>query len=174
MKTITLFRHAKSSWKKPSIPDEKRALNKRGRRDAPFMADIFAALCTERSRLIPDLIASSPARRSVLLAKQLNDALTTINPAMKFKASQALYTFSTPDLLKVITQFDDQLSSVLVVAHNPAITEAINFLCAESQLYIEILPTSGFVSISFATDQWAGAQPQIATPIAYDFPKNYL
>ena len=37
MKTIILARHAKSSWKDPGLDDFDRPLNKRGKRNAPFM-----------------------------------------------------------------------------------------------------------------------------------------
>ncbi len=36
--TLTLLRHAKSSWQDPSLTDMERPLNKRGRRDATAMA----------------------------------------------------------------------------------------------------------------------------------------
>ena len=37
MKTLTLVRHAKSSWKDTCLADRERPLNKRGKRDAPEM-----------------------------------------------------------------------------------------------------------------------------------------
>ena len=39
MKTLTLLRHAKSSWKDSSLQDRERPLNGRGQRDAPVMAE---------------------------------------------------------------------------------------------------------------------------------------
>ena len=39
MKTLTLVRHAKSSWKDSSLADRDRPLNKRGEHDAPLMVD---------------------------------------------------------------------------------------------------------------------------------------
>ena len=43
MKKITLIRHAKSSWDHPGLADHNRPLNKRGRRDASFMAQLMAS-----------------------------------------------------------------------------------------------------------------------------------
>ena len=37
MKRLYLVRHAKSSWNHPELDDIDRPLNKRGKRDAPFM-----------------------------------------------------------------------------------------------------------------------------------------
>jgi len=59
MKTIILVRHAKSSWKDPSLDDFDRPLNKRGKRNAPFMGNKL-----KERKIMPDLILSSPAKRA--------------------------------------------------------------------------------------------------------------
>ena len=41
MKTLYLARHAKSSWDNPANTDFERPLNKRGKNDAPMMAEIL-------------------------------------------------------------------------------------------------------------------------------------
>ncbi|WP_268812262.1 SixA phosphatase family protein [Arcobacter defluvii] len=41
MKKLVLIRHAKSDWSNPFLEDFDRALNKRGLKDAPFMAKIL-------------------------------------------------------------------------------------------------------------------------------------
>lgn len=41
MKKLYLIRHAKSSWKDISLDDLDRPLNKRGQKDAPFMAQLL-------------------------------------------------------------------------------------------------------------------------------------
>ena len=41
MKQLILVRHAKSSWKDAGIEDHDRPLNKRGERDAPYMAQVL-------------------------------------------------------------------------------------------------------------------------------------
>lgn len=46
MKTLTLLRHAKSSWRNTGLADRDRPLNKRGEKDAPDMGRrIGAAGC---------------------------------------------------------------------------------------------------------------------------------
>ena len=39
VRRLIVMRHAKSSWKDPNLDDHERPLNKRGRRDAPMVAD---------------------------------------------------------------------------------------------------------------------------------------
>ena len=41
MKRLFIIRHAKSSWKDVTLDDFDRPLNKRGKKDAPFMAKLL-------------------------------------------------------------------------------------------------------------------------------------
>ena len=41
MKKLFLIRHSKSSWSDLSLEDFERPLNKRGKKDAPFMGNIL-------------------------------------------------------------------------------------------------------------------------------------
>jgi len=59
MLTLSLLRHAKSSWSNPSLPDEKRPLATRGVSDAPLMGRAMA----ERG-IDPDVVLCSSARRT--------------------------------------------------------------------------------------------------------------
>ncbi|WP_197495909.1 SixA phosphatase family protein [Acidihalobacter yilgarnensis] len=70
MKTLTLLRHAKSSWKQPDLSDFERPLNGRGREDAPEMGHRLA-----RRGLQPTHIVSSPAVRARATAEAVADAL---------------------------------------------------------------------------------------------------
>ena len=75
MKTLTLVRHAKSSWDDTELADFDRPLNRRGERDAPEMARRLAATGDP-----PDRIVSSPALRALQTARVLAPALG-IDPA---------------------------------------------------------------------------------------------
>ncbi len=59
MKKLYLIRHAKSDWSNPSLDDFDRPLNKRGKKNAPFMGKIL-----HKKGIYPDLIISSPAYRA--------------------------------------------------------------------------------------------------------------
>lgn len=65
-KTLTLLRHAKSSWKSDALSDFDRPLNSRGRQDAPEMARRLQA-----AGIRPSLIVSSPAKRAWSTAKEV-------------------------------------------------------------------------------------------------------
>lgn len=59
MKELILIRHAKSSWSNPLLEDFERPLNKRGAKNAPFMAKVL-----KQKEVNPDLIISSPSKRT--------------------------------------------------------------------------------------------------------------
>ena len=59
MKSLHLLRHAKSSWKDPSLNDHDRPLNKRGRQTAEMMAAYL-----RRAKIAPDLVMCSTAMRA--------------------------------------------------------------------------------------------------------------
>ena len=60
MKSILILRHAKSSWKHPDVNDHDRPLNKRGKRDAPYMGELL-----QDKHLVPDFIISSTAKELI-------------------------------------------------------------------------------------------------------------
>ncbi len=70
MKTLYLVRHAKSSWEQPELSDLERPLNKRGKKDAPFMGSLL-----KKKNEIPELIISSPAKRASSTAKRFAEEL---------------------------------------------------------------------------------------------------
>ena len=70
MKTLTIVRHAKSSWTDLNSSDFDRVLNARGERDAPRMG----ATLKERFGSI-ERIVSSPAIRAITTANIMATAL---------------------------------------------------------------------------------------------------
>jgi len=63
MKDLYLIRHAKSDWENISQTDFDRPLNKRGLKNAPFMAEILS----KKLKSIDEII-SSPAKRAISTA----------------------------------------------------------------------------------------------------------
>src|SRR5215468_794051 len=71
MLTLCLLRHAKSSWKDPTLPDHDRPLNSRGRTEAPLMGKQI-----RKHGLDPELVLCSTARRT-------RDTLALVLPELK-------------------------------------------------------------------------------------------
>jgi phosphohistidine phosphatase len=62
-----------------------------------------------------------------------------------------LYTFDENKLEKVIKSCNNGIESVILFGHNEAIT---NFVNKFGDAFINNVPTAGFVSLQFDTDNW--------------------
>ncbi len=145
MKTLTLVRHAKSSWSNPSLSDRQRPLNKRGERDAPVMGQRIAD-----AGIRPSLILSSPAVRAWTTAKVVAQQ---INYPLEFlQQEKDLYLASVNDMLDVIVQQDTGFNSLMLFGHNPGMTSFANYLVPG---LTNNLPTAGVVSVNIDTNDWS-------------------
>lgn len=144
MRTLYLIRHAKSSWDDMSLDDFDRPLNKRGKRDAPAMAQW---LKDEIKNL--DAIISSPAKRAKRTAKQFADAF-----GITVEYHKSLYHAGTEEILSSVYGTNDSHSAVAIFGHNPGFTYfANNYL--EDNGYIDNVPTCGIVAIESSADRWS-------------------
>lgn len=62
-----------------------------------------------------------------------------------------LYTFDERELERIIRSCNNHYDNVILFGHNEAIT---NFVNKFGDVLIENVPTSGFVSIKFDTENW--------------------
>ena len=162
MKTLTLVRHAKSSWKDTSLADRDRPLNKRGTRDAPEMGRRINA-----AGIRPSLIVSSPAVRAWTTAKFIADQIGY--PREFLQRDSTLYHASVDGILDVIAAQDVGFNSLMLVGHNPGFTQFANFLVPG---VTDNVPTAGVVSVALESDDWSLYDRPETTLLLYDFPKN--
>ena len=162
MKTLTLVRHAKSSWKDESLSDRDRPLNKRGKRDAPEMGRRIAA-----AGIRPSLIVSSPAVRAWTTAKIVADEIGY--PREFLQRDNGLYLASVNGILDVIVAQDPGFNSLMLVGHNPGFTDFANYLVPG---LTNNIPTAGVVSVELDTDDWSLYDKPPVELQLYDFPKN--
>ncbi len=162
MKELILVRHAKSSWKAPTLDDRERPLNQRGERDAPEMG---ARLARRKDR--PDLIVSSPALRTLetarIIAKKLGYARGSI------VVEERLYGAGVAELLDVIRHADESVATLMLFGHNPGLTELANHLGPRP---IPNLPTCGVLHLRFETDTWSIVGYARGDEVLFDFPKS--
>jgi len=164
MKTLTLVRHAKSSWKDTRLSDRERPLNKRGKRDAPVMGKRMI-----EHGIRPSLIISSPAKRAWSTAKLI--AAEISYPIEFLQREESLYLASLDQTLGVIVAQDNSFNSLMVVGHNPGMTDFANFL---SQGLTNNLPTAGVVSVQIDQDDWNLYERPRTDLLVYDYPKKGL
>lgn len=164
MKTLTLVRHAKSSWQDSSLSDKERPLNKRGERDAPMMGKRLVA-----AGIRPSLIICSGATRAWMTAKIL--AREIAYPIEFLQREENLYLASVDSILDVLVAQDAEFNNLMVVGHNPGLTHFANYL---SPGLTDNLPTTGIVSVSFEQDDWNLYSRPKTDLLCYDYPKLAL
>ncbi|MGA9541156.1 MAG: histidine phosphatase family protein [Methyloceanibacter sp.] len=152
MLTLSLLRHAKSSWKNPALPDRERPLNSRGIADAPAMGRAMS----ERG-IDPELVLCSSAQRTV-------DTLALVLPELKIEPTvvyqDSLYRASPEDMLDLLRRLQPGARSVLLIGHNPEIQElALELIGAGPKgprdRLSEKYPTGGLVVITFTAGLWS-------------------
>ena len=161
MKTLYLVRHAKSSWGEPALPDRDRPLNERGLRDVATMGKRLA----QRDVKV-DVMLSSPATRALTTAEHLAKAL-----GIKRKdivVIERLYAAPAKELLSLIEALGDGPKRVMLVAHNPGLTELARHFASE----IADMPTCAIAEFTFAAPSWAGIGDAEPGHVVLDHPKN--
>lgn len=142
MKSLVIFRHAKSSWKFP-VSDKLRPLNQRGFRQANEMATD----CTLRS---PDLIYASPAVRATTTALIYLNTLHI--PASKLLIRDELYHHSSEQLVRWLRESDDKIDHLWMFGHNPSCNGLAALLLGYE---LENIVTCGYVSVQFDVERWS-------------------
>ena len=164
MKTLILVRHAKSSWDNPDLADFERTLNKRGHRDASFMADVLA-----KHNIKPDLIITSPAVRALTTAQYFADALSYDKDRIITK--ELIYDRGPRQILFMLNELNNSENCVILFGHNPDLSSLSQFLCNFEK---GNLPTCGIVCIDFQSDTWATVGDDKGTLRFFESPKMYF
>lgn len=113
MLTLTLFRHAKSSWADPSLQDFDRPLARRGEEAAPLMG----AFLTERG-LIPNLVLCSTSRRT---RQTLSLAFGHLKSQPETQFLDGIYHATVPALTAIIQGTPAAKHHLMLVGHNPGL-----------------------------------------------------
>lgn len=144
MKTITFLRHSKSSWDL-NVSDINRPLNELGiskiKKISNLSIDTFSPV---------EIFFSSPANRAIhtciILARSIKIDLK------KISICNELYTFNMLDVFDFIKQIDNKYSNIVLVGHNPAYTEILNYFTENKILN---LPTARWFCLKFDSDSWS-------------------
>ncbi|MCK5155826.1 MAG: histidine phosphatase family protein [Spirochaetales bacterium] len=142
LKTLILIRHAKSDWSQSDITDFERPLKKRGQKEASSIAMKIRHLGYK-----PDLLLSSPAKRTLCTAQILADSFAI--PREKIEEIPALYQGEVSDFITVAASIPTNKKTVLLFAHNPGISEYASFL-VQQEIYMHTCTAVIFDIL----DQW--------------------
>jgi len=159
---LTLVRHAKSSRDDPGLDDFMRPLNDRGRLDAPEMGRRL-----RQGGVQPALIVSSPARRAIKTARIIAGALDVSEADIL--ENSGIYEAAADELLKLIRRLPEDRQDVMLVGHNPGLTDLANLLLRSG---IENIPTCGVVRLALDAPHWRDIDSDCASLLLFDFPKK--
>ncbi len=131
---LVLLRHGEALPASRGMRDFDRPLSEKGRVQAQSAAQAISAIMAR-----PDLILASRAVRTTQTAETVRATAFADVPVI---TDPALY-LATPDaLLDVLRGLDEDFRSVLLVGHNPGISEACARLADDGRLLS--LPTAGW------------------------------
>jgi phosphohistidine phosphatase len=164
MKKLYLVRHAKSSWDFPQLTDFDRPLNKRGKRDAPFMGELLKDM-----GISPDIIFASPAKRAFSTARLLAEKIGY--PLNSIQTNMGLYHADLNYILQYISQQPGTFESIMLVGHNPEFSELAGLLSGTD---IDNIPTSGIAGIEFDIESWAKIKDTKGKLLFFEYPKKQL
>ena len=123
--TLTLFRHAKSSWDDAVPRDFDRPLNTRGEK-AAFIMGIWA----KRNGLTFDHVVASPAVRVI---ETIDQFVQGTGERIEPNWDRRIYLASSATLMDVLRDQSDAHKNLLMVGHNPGLEDLVfDFLRAVS------------------------------------------
>jgi phosphohistidine phosphatase len=163
MLRLTLVRHAKTETAHAGQEDWDRALEPRGQRDAPEMGRRLKG-----RGLKPDKVLTSPAVRALatttIMIRELGVA------ASKVTQDERLYLASPKELLKVVRELGGTAEHLMIVGHNPGLTEFADAVSSERS--IDNLPTCAVYTLEFDIEDWSTLELSSGINADFDSPKS--
>jgi phosphohistidine phosphatase len=169
MLTLSLLRHAKSSWDDPGLEDFDRPLAERGQKAAPRMGAYMAG-----HGIAPDLILSSP---SVRTRQTLDFLLPKLPSTPPVTFEDGLYLASAATMLKRVRKLKPSVRHVMVVGHDPGMHDLAVELAgsgdpADLQALGAKFPTAALAVIAFEVGAWPGVGPGAGRLVLFMTPRR--
>lgn len=160
MKTLALFRHAKSDWSDARARDFDRPINERGTRGAAAMGQYV-----RRNDWRFDRIIASPAVR---VAQTIEIASHAWRRTFPVQWDRRIYLASSATLIDLLREIEGDPATLLMVGHNPGLEDLIFDLVPEDgtsplrAIVERKFPTATFAVLECAIDHWADIAPGCA------------
>ncbi|MGW2089906.1 SixA phosphatase family protein [Streptomyces sp. NPDC001880] len=165
---LIVLRHAKSAWP-DGVPDHRRPLAGRGRRDAPAAGRLL-----HEAHYVPDLVICSTARRTRqtwdLVAAELG-----ASPEVVFEPR--VYEASASTLVAVLRDVPERRRTVLLIGHQPGVQDLVLSLAgggeagALARARVKY-PTSAVAVLSLSGPSWSRLAPGTATLDGFAVPRG--
>lgn len=144
MKTLFLVRHGQSSWEDVKLADRDRPLTDKGKNDAAKMGKRLA-----EAEVTVDALVASPATRALATAAAIARRLDF--KRKRIVQDERLYSGGVDDLLELIREQGGEHKRLMLVGHNPALSELLRQL-ADKDVN---LPTCAVAVLRFDGKSWA-------------------
>jgi phosphohistidine phosphatase len=174
VKTLGLFRHAKSGWADPRARDFDRPLSERGVRGAVLMGGHIRDFAGDRG-LRFDRVLASPAVR---VAETIEHANKGAGASFAVEWDRRIYLASSATLIDLLREIDGDPAAVLMVGHNPGLEDVIFDLVPDdgsSPLRDEVevkFPTAAFAVLELDVARWADLKDGCARLVALTRPRD--
>lgn len=145
MRSLTLLRHGHAVNATPGTRDADRPLSATGRQEA-----IASARKLATRQPVPTLLLVSPALRTQQTAELLQAHAFPDAPVL---TERLLYLATLVQLLDCLRDLDDGIGSVVLVGHNPGLSELCTHLARDGRT-VE-LDTAEHRSVELSLDRWA-------------------
>ena len=137
---LIVMRHAKSSWSDTNLHDHDRPLNKRGRRDAPRIAQEL-----HDREWIPDRIRVSTSKRTM----QTLELMEAISRNSTIDVEPNLYHSNISTLLQAVEEVEEG-KTTMILSHNPGSEILVHQLSNR----LEMMPTAAAALFEKHHDDW--------------------
>ena len=151
---LWLLRHAKSCWDDPDMEDVERPLAPRGARAADRIREYLDA-----EEIRPELVLCSSALRT---RETLARVLPGLGPELTVRIEPSVYSFEADQLLERLREVPDDVASVMLVGHNPAMQELASLLARGGDRLDELrrgFPTAALAELNLGGGSWRELAP---------------
>ena len=137
---LIVMRHAKNSWSDANLEDHDRPLNKRGRRDAPRIAQEL-----HDREWIPDRIRVSTSKRTM----ETLELMKAISINSTIDVEPSLYQSNISALMQAIEEMEEG-KTTMILSHNPGSELLVHQLSNR----LEVMPTAAAALFEKHQDDW--------------------
>ena len=149
MKNLFLLRHCEAYNFEENKSDYEKQLNENGRKCARLLKNWF-----EKNNIVLDYVLTSSANRTLTTANIIFG-----NYENKIYQKRELYLCDYKEILEELKILDNNFNSVIIVGHEPSISESLKFLISYYRPDLEyvtklLYPTGGLSVINFNITNW--------------------
>lgn len=153
MKTLGIFRHAKSDWNDARLRDFDRPLNERGRRGAATMGRHIREHAIQWKRVL-----ASPAVR---VTQTIDLATEAAGSAPPVTWDRRIYLANSATLIDVLREQPGDPETIMLIGHNPGLEDLIFDLVPDDgrsplrDIVEEKFPTAAYAVLELDIENWA-------------------